>query len=93
MFELGQGVLTEGLRGISLPPVRDRFIPLRKSDILDGLVADIASDEASAGGLRQFAHMLGPILHQQYFDELDRLREVYFYFDPEVDSVLRVDRY
>jgi hypothetical protein len=66
---------------------RDRFIPLRKSDILDGLVAGVVPDETAAVDLRQFAHMLGAILHHQYFDELDRLREAYFYFDPEVDSV------
>jgi len=29
--------------------------------------------------------MLGAIFHHQYFEELDRLREAYFYFDPEVD--------
>ena len=29
--------------------------------------------------------MLGAILHYQYFEELDRLREAYFHFDPEVD--------
>jgi Protein of unknown function (DUF3754) len=66
---------------------RDRFIPLRKSDILNGLIAGFVPDETAAGDLRQFAHMLGAILHHQYFDELDRLREAYFYFDPEVDSV------
>jgi hypothetical protein len=66
---------------------RDRFIPLQKSDILDGLLDSLAADEAAATDLRQFAHMLGAILHQQYFDELDRLRESYFYFDPEIDSV------
>src|SRR6266403_3672558 len=31
------------------------------------------------------SRMLGAIFHHQYFEELDRLREAYFYFDPEVD--------
>ena len=66
---------------------RDRFIPLRKSDVLDGLVAGCGPDDAAAAALRQFAHRLGAILHHQYFDDLDRLREAYFYFDPEVGSV------
>jgi hypothetical protein len=66
---------------------RDRFIPLRKSDILDGLIAEFGEDDTAACELRRFAHMLGAILHHQYFDELDRLREAYFYFDPEVTSV------
>src|SRR5262249_16213599 len=29
--------------------------------------------------------MLGAILHYEYLEELDRLRETYFYFDPEID--------
>ena len=63
---------------------RDRFIPLRKSDVLDSLISHGALDDGQAAELRQLAHMLGAILHHQYFDELDRLREAYFEFDPEV---------
>jgi hypothetical protein len=29
--------------------------------------------------------MLGAIFHYQHFEELDRLREAYFHFDPEID--------
>jgi len=63
---------------------RDRFIPLRKSDVLDSLISHGALDDGQAGELRQLAHMLGAILHHEYFDGLDRLREAYFDFDPEV---------
>ncbi len=31
------------------------------------------------------ARRLGAVFHYQYFEELDRLREVYFHFDPEID--------
>jgi hypothetical protein len=64
---------------------RDRFIPLRKSDIVGGLVAEGRLDDAQQARFRQFARMLGAIFHYQYFEELDRLREAYFCFDPEVD--------
>jgi hypothetical protein len=67
------------------PVQRDRFIPLRKSDIIDGLIAEGRLDTAGQARLRQLARMLGAIFHYQYFEELDRLREVYFYFDPELD--------
>ena len=67
------------------PEPRDRFIPLRKSDIVGGLVAEGRLDDVQQAGLRQFARMLGAIFHHQYFEELDRLREAYFYFDPEDD--------
>lgn len=64
---------------------RDRVIPLRKSDIIDGLVAEGRLDEADQEKFTQLARMLGAILHYEYSGELDRLRETYFYFDPEVD--------
>jgi hypothetical protein len=67
------------------PEQQDRFIPLRKSDIVGGLVAEGRLDDTEQARLRQFARMLGAIFHYQYFEELDRLREAYFYFDPELD--------
>jgi Protein of unknown function (DUF3754) len=70
----------------AVPEQRDRFIPLRKSDVVTGLVASgqLAGDQEAS--LRQFARMLSAIIHHQHFEELDRLRETYFYFDPEVGS-------
>jgi hypothetical protein len=67
------------------PVQRDRFIPLRKADIVGGLVAEGRLDDAQQAKFRQFARMLGAIFHYQYFEELDRLREAYFCFDPELD--------
>ena len=64
---------------------RERVIPLRKSDIIDGLVAEGRLDKADQEKFSQLARMLGAILHYEYAAELDRLRETYFYFDPEVD--------
>jgi hypothetical protein len=64
---------------------RDRFIPLRKSDIVDGLAAAGCLDDAQQQDLRTFARMLGAIFHYRYFEELDRLRAMYFDFDPEVE--------
>jgi hypothetical protein len=67
------------------PEQRDRVIPPRKSDIIEGLIAQGRLDDAGQARLRQFARMLGAIFHYQYFEELDRLREAYFHFDPAVD--------
>jgi hypothetical protein len=93
---LGDGRYGAGERFVNGPPaevrneaptqgLRDRFIPRRKSDIIDGLVAEGSLDAAGQASLRQFARTLGAIFHYQYFAELDRLREVYFHFDPELD--------
>jgi hypothetical protein len=71
---------------------RDHFIPVRKSDILDALVMQGPMAKASGGEkLRQLFRMLGAVFHYEYFDALERLRERYFYFDPEHDGHLRFD--
>lgn len=75
----------ESARDVAAPAQRDRVIPLRKSDIIDALIAEGHLDEADQERFRQVARMLGAILHYEYLGELDRLRETYFYFDPEVD--------
>lgn len=75
----------EAAREVAAPQQRDRVIPLRKSDIIDALVAEGRLDEADEARFRQLARMLGAILHYEYLGELDRLRETYFYFDPEID--------
>ncbi|MGA7806532.1 TMEM143 family protein [Bradyrhizobium sp.] len=77
--------MNEAQGGMAAPLKRDRFVPLRKSDIIDGLVADGHLDAAREAGFRQLARMLGAIFHYRHFEELERLRETYFYFDPQVD--------
>ena len=62
----------EAGRDIAAPAQRDRVIPLRKSDIIDALVAEGRLDEADEARFRQLARMLGAILHYEYLGELDR---------------------
>jgi Protein of unknown function (DUF3754) len=83
---VGSRVVDDAYSETAVPEQRDRFIPLRKSDVVTGLVASgqLAGDQEAS--LRQFARMLSAIIHHQHFEELDRLRETYFYFDPEVGS-------
>jgi len=81
------GAQAEAAGETAAPPPRDRVIPLRKSDIIEGLIAEGRLDEAGHARFRQLSRMLAAILHYEYLEELDRLREVYFYFDPEVDPL------
>jgi hypothetical protein len=81
------GAQAEAAGEPAAPPPRDRVIPLRKSDIIDGLVAEGHLDEAEHARFRQLSRLLAAILHYEYLEELDRLREAYFYFDPEVDPL------
>lgn len=66
------------------PQPRDRFIPLRKSELLKALLADGRLGDAEREQLRRFARMLGAVFHYEYFDELERLREAYFNFNPDI---------
>jgi len=77
----------DAARELAAPEKRDRVIPLRKSDIIDGLLAEGRLDEADQARFGQLARMLRAILHYEYLEELDRLRETYFYFDPEIDPL------
>ena len=72
---------------------RDHFIPARKSDILRALL-----DHDALGGRARsatsFARSAGcsrAIYHYEYFDQLERMRDDYFYFNPEHDSRARFD--
>jgi hypothetical protein len=66
---------------------RDHFIPVRKIDVLDALVADKAfGSEAEREKFRNLCHLLGAVYHYRYFDQLEKLRNDYFYFSPDLDA-------
>src|SRR5580704_10847936 len=71
---------------------RGQFIPVRKSDILDALIdhgglTSLAEHET----FRRFWQQLGSIYHYVYFDQLEKLRDDYYYFNPELDESSHVD--
>jgi len=65
---------------------RDRFIPVRKSDILDALIVEGGRCERAADRFRLFGRLLAAIYHYEYFERLERLRNDYYYFDPDLPS-------
>lgn len=71
---------------------REHFIPVRKVDVLNALI-DSGGLEAPSDRekFRQLCRMLGAIYHYEYHDQLERLRDDYFYFDPEADGHSRAD--
>jgi Protein of unknown function (DUF3754) len=72
--------------------VRGQFIPVRKCDILDALVArDSFTSEAERSKFRLICRLLAAVYHHEYFDLLEQLRHVYFYFNPEIDTNGRFD--
>jgi hypothetical protein len=71
---------------------RDRFIPVRKADLLDALVEHgPLGSETERAQFRQICRVLAAIYHYEYFGRLERLRHDYFYFDPELDPHARFD--
>jgi hypothetical protein len=71
----------------------DRFIPIRKEDLLAAVVAqgDFANtDECEL--FRRLARTLRTICHYEYSETLDRLRDDYYYFSPEVAALATTDR-
>jgi len=71
---------------------RDHFIPARKIDVLNAVIAHGAlASEPEREKFRQFCRLLGAIYHYQYFDQLERLRNDYFYFSPDTDGHARFD--
>jgi hypothetical protein len=70
---------------------RGRFIPVRKSDILEALIDHGGWRDRGAEKLRLFGRMLAAIYHYEYFDRLETLRNDYYYFNPELPSGTAVD--
>jgi hypothetical protein len=71
---------------------RDQFIPVRKADLLDALVEHgPLRSGTERGEFRQICRVLAAIYHYQYFEQLERLRQDYFYFNPEIDPHARFD--
>jgi hypothetical protein len=64
---------------------RDRYIPVRKDDILSALTQQRASaDPAGSEKFRRLCEMMAAIYHYENFATLERLRSDYYYFNPQV---------
>ena len=71
----------------------DQFIPVRKEDLFSALIkqGDLA-DPAERELFWRFARTLRMICHYEYSATLDRLRDDYYYFNPEVAGHAAADR-
>jgi len=63
---------------------RDKFIPIRKRDIVEALIASGGLPGSERVRFEQLCRMLGSIFHYEYFDRLERLRDDYYYFNPAI---------
>src|ERR1700676_1988943 len=80
-------------RSVDAAGDREHFIAVRKTDILDALIDHgHLADEAQRDNFRQVCRLLAAIYHYEYFAELERLRDDYFYFNPELAPPARFDQ-
>jgi hypothetical protein len=70
---------------------RDHFIAVRKTDILDALIEHGGLTDDTRDQFRRICRLLAAIYHYEYFAELERLRDDYFYFNPELEPHARLD--
>ena len=72
---------------------RDTFIPVRKEELFNALIkqGDLA-DMTERELFWRFARTLRTICHYEYSETLDRLRDDYYYFSPEVAGLAAADR-
>ena len=77
---------------VQLSAERDPFIPVRKSDIVTALLdkGDFENPDEHED-FRALCRMLGAIYHYTYFEQLERLRADYYYFNPELDPHARCE--
>ena len=70
-----------------------RLVPVRKSDVLDALIAGGGfADDAEREKFRRLCAMLAAICHYEYFAALERLRNDYYYFNPQIAPHTALDR-
>ena len=65
---------------------RDQYIPVRKIEVVEALLAEpvIAAQSVAA---KRFCQLLGSIYHFESFAGLERLRDDYYYFNPELGAL------
>jgi hypothetical protein len=71
--------------------IRNRFIPFRKSDIIEMCVNDSRLSEHDQKLFRQFCHILKSLIHFEFHDRVETLKDSYSPFNPDADTRLKYD--
>jgi hypothetical protein len=84
---------TAKISDLAVSQGQDQFIPVRKEDLFSALIkqGDLA-DPLERELFWRFARTLRTICHYEYSETLDRLRDDYYYFSPEIAGHAAVDR-
>lgn len=64
-------------------PGRERFIAVRKGDLIGALLAEASLVEpADRDGFHHLCRLLGSVFHYEHYEELERLKDRYHHFNP-----------
>ncbi len=70
----------------AIAPRREQFIPLRNSDLIERLLSREPLRAAEAAGFRRLCRLLQMLMHHQYHDTREQLKDAYAPFDPDADT-------
>src|SRR5262245_9962756 len=65
---------------------REKFIPIRKADLLDLLCGEPALADADRSAFRSLSDLLAATFHFEYHSHLEKLKDAYAPFDPDADT-------
>lgn len=65
---------------------REHYIPLRKADLVQGLLSDSSLELDERAGLARLCKLLDATIHHEYHDRLQALKDAYAPFDPDADA-------
>jgi hypothetical protein len=71
--------------------IRNRFIPFRKTDIIEMCINDSRLSERGQNLFRQFCHILGSLIHFEFHHQVEMLKDCYSPFNPDADTRLNYD--
>lgn len=64
---------------------RGHFLPVRKRDLLDAILADPnLARGADPDGLREVNRLIASIFHFELYEKLEALKDTYFHFNPDI---------
>ncbi|GAA6170629.1 hypothetical protein NBRC116592_02990 [Colwellia sp. KU-HH00111] len=63
----------------------ERFIPFRKQDVIE-MCCQVLTDKAAVESFQQFCQLLSSVIHYDYHEKLETLKNNYAPFDPNADT-------
>lgn len=68
---------------------RENFIPLRKADVKELILHDAELSEVQRAQIARLAQAIDAVLHLEYHDKFETLKDDYSPFDPDSDTLLQ----